>query len=141
MSGTWLGELVAGIIGFGGGVLVAAGVVALIVGLGIITRFVGITQTAIHNRLYETVIFFGALFGNALTVYEIQVPVGALGLAVLGVAAGIYVGGWIMALAELINIFPVFARRIGLVKGVSYVVIAIALGKVTGSLLHFYMRW
>lgn len=125
----------------GGGFLVAAGVVALLVGLGIITRFTGISHTALHNRLYETAIWLGALFGNFLTVYQMPVPLGWPGLALLGTAAGMYVGGWIMALAEVIHIFPVFARRAGLVKGFSLIVIAIALGKVVGSLLHFYMRW
>lgn len=136
-----MGTIVMGIASFGGGVLVAAGVVALLVGLGIITRFVGISHTAKHNRLYESAIFFGALFGNILTVYEPYVPIGRLGLALLGLCAGIYVGGWIMALAEVIRIFPVFARRLGITKGISLIVIAIAFGKTLGSLLHFYMRW
>lgn len=136
-----MGMVVIGIASFGGGVLVAAGVVALLVGLGIITRFVGISHTAKHNRLYETAIFLGGLFGNLLTVYELYVPVGRFGLALLGICAGIYVGGWIMALAEVIRIFPVYARRLGITKGISVIVIAIAMGKTAGSLLHFYMRW
>ena len=32
-------------------------------------------------------------------------------------------------------------RRIGLTKGLSLVVIAIALGKMSGSLIYFYFRW
>lgn len=125
----------------GGGFLVAAGVVALLVGLGIITRFAGISHTAAHCRFYETAILLGALSGNVLTVYHRTVAAGRPGLIVLGIASGMYVGAWIMALAEVIHIFPVFARRIGLTKGLSWVVLAVALGKITGSLLHFYMRW
>lgn len=135
------GRIVASAAGLGGGFLVAAGVVALLVGLGIITRFAGITHTALHNRLYETAILTGAVFGNLVTIYEIAVPVGRIGLALLGVTAGMYVGAWVMALAEVVKIFPIFSRRIGLTKGLSLVVISIALGKITGSLLHFYMRW
>lgn len=136
-----MGTLIMTLAALGGGFLVAAGVVALLVGLGIITRFVGISHTALHNRLYETAVLLGAVFGNLLTVYDLPVRAGNAGLIFLGLSAGIYVGGWIMALAEVINIFPVFARRIGLTKGFSYLVIAIALGKIAGSLLHFYMRW
>ncbi|MDO4345463.1 MAG: stage V sporulation protein AB [Eubacteriales bacterium] len=127
--------------GAGGGFLVAAGVVALLVGLGIITRFTGISHTAAHSRLYESAVLFGALFGNMLTVFETPVGFGRVGLMLLGISSGMYVGGWIMALAEVIHIFPVFARRIGLTKGFSIIVIAIALGKAAGSMLHFYMRW
>ena len=128
-------------LGLGGGFLVAAGVVALLVGLGIITRFTGLSHTAAESRLYETAIILGAMGGNFLTVYQITVPAGRIGLALLGLSAGIYVGGWIMALAEVVNIYPVFARRIGLVKGASFVVLAIAFGKIVGSLLYFYQRW
>lgn len=137
MTGTAIMTLAA----LGGGFLVAAGVVALLVGLGIITRFAGISHTAAHNRLYETAILLGALFGNLLTVYAVPVGAGRIGLIILGLSAGMYVGGWIMALAEVVHIFPVFARRIGLTKGFSWIVIAVALGKVAGSFLHFYMRW
>ncbi|MDO5538533.1 MAG: stage V sporulation protein AB [Eubacteriales bacterium] len=136
-----MGTVVMSLASFGGGMLVASGVVALLVGLGIITRFIGISHTAEHSQLYESAILFGALFGNLLTVYELYVPAGMIGLGIFGVCAGIYVGGWIMALAEVIKIFPIFARRAGLTKGVSVIVIAIALGKTLGSLLHFYMRW
>ena len=65
----------------------------------------------------------------------------AVWLAVLGLFSGIFVGGWILALAEIVNIFPILTRRIGLTKGLSLVVIAIALGKMSGSLIYFYFRW
>ena len=58
-----------------------------------------------------------------------------------GLFSGIFVGGWILALAELLNVFPVFVRRLGIVKGKSWVMIALALGKTAGSLLLFAMRW
>lgn len=129
------------IIGAGGGVLVAAGVVALLVGLGIITRFAGISRTAVHTRLYESAILLGALYGNLLTVYGITPFTGRFMLAVVGLVAGMYVGAWIMALAEVINIFPIAARRIELAKGISFIVISLALGKTIGSVLFFYMGW
>lgn len=137
----WIEQMVMAFLGLGGGFLVAAGVVALLVGLGIITRFTGITRTAAHSRLYESAILFGALGGDLLTVYQFSVPAGRIGLALLGLSAGIYVGGWIMALAEVVNIFPIFARRVGMTKGASFLVIAIALGKTVGSLLFFFKRW
>ena len=56
---------------FSCGFLVAGGVIALIVGLGIVTRLVGITHTAKENRWCESMIFTGAILGNMLTVYRI----------------------------------------------------------------------
>ena len=103
--------------------------------------FVGITHTAKHVKGYETAILAGAIFGNLLTVHQIRIPLGIFGLVLMGVLFGIFVGGWILALAEIVNIFPIFARRIGITKGYSLIVIAIAVGKTAGSLYHFYRRW
>ncbi|MCR1843061.1 stage V sporulation protein AB [Murimonas intestini] len=134
-------QVLMGIIGLSSGFVVAGGVIALVIGLGIVTRYVGITHTGEYLWLYEDIILLGGIFGVLLTVYNIHVPFGAAGLALLGIGAGIYVGGWILALAEIVNIFPIMARRIGLVKGMSLVIIFMAAGKILGSLLHFYMRW
>ena len=134
-------QVFLGILGVSSGLIVAGGVIALMVGLGIITRFVGIVHQAKRVWLFEDAILLGGIFGNWMTVYAPAVPVGVVGLGILGLFSGIFVGGWILALAEIVNIFPILARRIGLVKGFSVVIIAIAAGKVAGSMIHFYMRW
>lgn len=136
-----LTQVLLAVMGLAGGFVVAGGVIALMVGLGVITRFVGITHTAKHVQIYESAIMLGSIFGNWLSVYQRSFPLGVAGLMVLGVFSGIFVGGWILALAEIVNIFPIFARRVGITKGYSIIVIAIAAGKVAGSMYHFYMRW
>lgn len=141
MAEIYIRNLILWLIGLGGGMLIAGGVIALIVGLGILNRFAGITHTAKHTMLYETMVLAGSMYGVLLTVFGVRMPFGRMGLLVQGLAAGIYVGSWIMALAEVVRIFPIFARRVGLTKGISMVVIAVALGKTTGSLLQFYMGW
>lgn len=134
-------QILLGIIGLSSGFIVAGGVMALSVGLGIFTRYAGITHTGKHVRLYEDAVLLGGIAGDIMTVYKVSVPLGSIGLAVMGVCFGIFVGSWILALAEIVNIFPVFFRRMGVTKGTSLVILAIAAGKVVGSLLHFYMRW
>lgn len=136
-----MGQIWITIIGFASGFIVAGGVVALMIGLGIITRFIGVTHTASHIRLYEDAILLGTVTGTILTVFEVQLLIGAWILGLAGFFMGIFVGGWILALAEVINVFPVYSRRLGLTKGISWIIIAIAAGKVIGSLLHFYARW
>ena len=80
------------LIGFSGGFIVAGGVVALMVGLGIITRFIGISRTAKHIRGVEDAILLGAAVGTIVTVFSFQFPVGAWVLAVAGLFMGIFVG-------------------------------------------------
>lgn len=127
--------------GFSAGFIVAGGVVALMVGLGIITRFIGISRTAKHIAGVENSILAGTVVGTILTVFTVKIPVGVWILGIGGIFTGIFVGGWIMALAEVVNVFPVYCRRLGIVKGTSWVVLSMAVGKTLGSLLHFYMRW
>lgn len=134
-------NIIMGVSAFSCGFLVAGGAIALIVGLGIVTRLVGITHTARKNRWYESMVFTGAIFGNMLTVYQFPVHFGRTGLLVLGTAAGIYTGGWIMALAEMVHMFPIFSRRIGITTGIGAIIWSLATGKILGSLLQFYMNW
>lgn len=140
-------QLFLGVIGFSAGFLVAGGVVALMIGLGIITRFIGVTHTADHIEMFEDAVFLGTVVGTAATVFEPDIGgiLPGLGSGVIlclsGIFMGMFVGGWIMALAEVVNVFPVYCRRLGIVKGTSWIVIALAAGKAAGSLLHFYMRW
>lgn len=136
-----MGDTLAAVTGFSSGFIVAGGVVALMVGLGIITRFIGISHTAAHIRAGENAILFGTVVGTILTVYEVSLPFGSWVLAIAGVFMGTFVGGWIMALAEIVNVFPVYCRRLGITKGTSWIVIFLAIGKMLGSLFHFYMRW
>ena len=92
-----MGETLAAVTGFSSGFIVAGGVVALMVGLGIITRFIGISHTAAHIRAGENAILFGTVVGTILTVYEVSLPFGSWVLAIAGVFMGTFVGGWIMA--------------------------------------------
>lgn len=190
-----------GIIGFSSGFIVAGGVVALMTGLGIITRFIGISHTASRIRYYENCILLGGVAGTLVTTFGVSMLEGGMSgtagiwlpeaasgwlsvstgapdtsclsassglsgasglsaaaglpgsvswlasaagiglLAVAGLFMGVFVGGWIMALAEVINVFPVYCRRLGITKGLGLIVIAIALGKTLGSLLIFWKGW
>ena len=134
-------QVLVALTGFASGFIVAGGVVALMVGLGIITRFIGVSHTAEHVKYYEDAILLGAVAGTILTVFEVRLHTGIWILVLGGLFMGIFVGGWIMALAEVINVFPVYCRRLGITKGLSWIVITMAAGKILGSLMMFYMRW
>jgi hypothetical protein len=46
-----------------------------------------------------------------------------------------------MALTEMLDLFPIFIRRIRLVRGIGAIIIGIAFGKGLGALLFFWKRW
>ena len=47
----------------------------------------------------------------------------------------------INGLAEVLNIFPIFVRRIKLIKCIPFLILGMALGKGIGAIWYFYMRW
>ena len=126
------------VIGFGGGMIAAGGMVALLIGLGITPRFAGITHTADRILLYEDFTMLGAVAGNVLQLYEPSLAVGKIGLAVYGLGAGMFLGAWILALAEMVDVFPIAIRRLKIKVGVPLIIVTVAAAKICGSLLYFY---
>lgn len=131
-------EALLGAVGLCMGMTIASGVVAFIISLGIVPRFAGITRSATRVRLYEDCSMVGAVLGNLLFLYQEAPPLGYVGLAVYGSFSGIFLGSWVVALGEVVNIYAILVRRIGLVKGIGLVILSMALGKVAGSLWFFF---
>ncbi|MGI6094707.1 MAG: stage V sporulation protein AB [Lachnospiraceae bacterium] len=131
-------QILMGMIGLFGGIIIASALGALLVGLGIIPRYAGITKTAEKISLYEDATVLGALFGNLVFLYHWEISVGWIGLAVIGFLFGVYLGSWIIALGEVVNLFAIMARRVGLTKGIGWVILSMAAGKMIGSWMLFF---
>lgn len=136
---------------FGGAT--AAGVIALLTTLGFVPRMIAGLHLAKDAIQWESVITLGSVVGCLLSVFTpskvlfsfwqtwigsvgAQV-MGTVGLLIAGLCSGIYVGCQAMALAEVLNMFPILLRRIKLQMGLRAAITAIALGKLTGSLWYF----
>ena len=129
------------VLGLSAGITAAGGLFSFIIGLGVVSDFADRTHTGEHVMLYEDAIAVGGSLGAVISVYHLSVPFGVWLLPAVGLFGGIFVGCWAMALTEMLDLFPVFIRRIRLVRGVSAIIIGIALGKGLGALLFFYKRW
>ena len=79
--------------------------------------------------------------GNLFYLFQWNIPAGTPFLILYGLFSGIFLGGWIMALAEMADIFPIFARRIRFQKGLSFTILCVAFGKAVGSLIYYYNGW
>ena len=106
----WAGQIFLGILGMSAGVVVAGGLFSFIVELGVISDFADRTHTANHILLYEDAVSAGAILGNVFQIFRIGIPGQSVLLAFFGLFAGIFVGCWSMALAEILNVFPIFMR-------------------------------
>jgi stage V sporulation protein AB len=132
------------IIGISSGLMVAAGVFTVLFVVGLIPRFAGRTYTAKYELFYEECLVFGAIAGDVLSVFSIDKSIDFFPkiiltaiLILIGVFIGIFVGCLAIALSEVLDGIPIFARRVKLKKGVSIAVLAVAIGKLVGSFIYF----
>lgn len=129
--------LFAILIGLSGGLAVGSGLVAFITVLGIIPRLVQLTKTQKAIQAYEIAVITGAIIGSIATLHDIKGTFPAVLTIPVGLAAGMFVGMLAAALTEVLNVFPILARRIGMEKNIIVLVMAIVLGKILGSLFHW----
>lgn len=137
----WAAQCLLAVIGISEGVAVAAGLFSFIVELGVVADFADRTHTGEHILLYEDCVALGGILGNLVYVFQIRIPLGNPLFAVYGIFAGIFTGCWAMALAEILNVYPVFMRRLKIVRYMTAFVISMALGKGLGAGLFFWRGW
>lgn len=157
-----------GVVGLAAGLGVSGGVFTTLIAVGLIPRFAGKTHTAKHIFLYEEMVVCGTLFGGLISVFfpflKIADWVGRLSLdgtfsgvnefikqgypyfevaflVIYGLFAGIFVGCLALAIAEMLDSIPIFARRMRFRHGVGIVILCMAIGKTIGSLIYFINGW
>ncbi|MBD5450131.1 MAG: hypothetical protein HDR28_08270 [Lachnospiraceae bacterium] len=152
-------QILLGIIGISGGLIVSAGVFTVLISVGLIPRFAGKMHVARKIFVLEEMVIFGTLAGGFFSIFSdwgmvgkfvrvhnlfgesategIWNLVGTVFLLIFGVFAGIFVGCLALAIAEMLNTIPIFARRIGFRHGLGIAILAVAMGKLIGSLIYF----
>ena len=134
-------QIIMALIGLSAGSIVAGGLFGFVVSLGIVSDFADRTGTANRIGLYEDAVAVGGVLGNLVLLYDIPLTAISPLMGVFGIFSGIFVGCWALALAEVLNVFPIFLRRINVTKGIGFVILGIAIGKVLGALVYFFFGW
>ena len=106
------------------GIAVSAGTFAFLLVIGVIPRMIKRCN-----------------FGERILMVENTVILAHVILGAYGTAAGIFVGCTAVALAEILNTFPILFRRLYINRGLSGVMIAMALGKMAGSFYYFFFGY
>ena len=147
------------ILGASFGFVVSGGVFTVLISVGLMPRFAGKMHIAGHIFTLEEMVVLGTIAGDFLSVFSdyghigkwmlshevfgagrtetIWYAVGSIGLILFGVFSGIFVGCLALAIAEMLNTIPIFSRRIGFRHGLGIAILAVALGKLVGSLIYF----
>lgn len=131
--------VILALIAFGGGLIISAGLFAIITTIRLINRFAHLTDSKEMITLYEEMIILGAILGNTFFVYDLGFPPSEILGSLYGLFAGMYSGGVMVAIAEVVKALPIFIRRIRISTGLSYVLMALAVGKTIGSLLDAFV--
>lgn len=124
-------------LGVAGGIAVGGGLVSLLVVLDIIPRLAQLSRAWRRVYAFETAVVSGALCFTLFHFFGWTVGLGKLGGAVLGLLTGIFVGMLAGALTEVLNVFPILARRLGMTRYLIGLLMAMVLGKMAGSLFDW----
>lgn len=146
------------IIGLSAGLIVSGGVFTVLISVGLIPRFAGKMHVARKIFVLEEMVVLGTLTGDFFSVFSDWSMVGSfvrshqlfggatdgiwnllatLLLILIGIFSGIFVGCLALAIAEMLDSIPIFARRIGFRHGLGIAILAVAFGKFLGSLIYF----
>lgn len=132
-----LNNLLQMFIGFGAGIVVGGGFVAFITVLNIIPRLTQLTNTSYLIKVYSASIILGLLFGTIISFFPITFNQNFVTLVVWGTFHGVFNGMLAAALTEVLNVFPVLSKRVGLEHYILWLLMAILFGKVLGSLFQW----
>ena len=152
-------QIFMAMLGLSFGFVVSGGVFTVLLSVGLIPRFAGKMHIAKKIFILEEMVVLGTLAGDFLSIFSEKARIGEWILAhnIFGVAAtetvwsiignvimimyglfsGIFVGSLALAIAEMLDSIPIFSRRIGFRHGLGIAILAVALGKLAGSLIYF----
>jgi stage V sporulation protein AB len=125
------------IIGLAGGLVVGTGFVAFLAVLGIIPRLTQLTKTNHFIQVYEWAIILGTVITGWMSLRGTVLFQSELWLIPIGLFSGMFIGMLAAALTEVLNVFPILAKRIGLGDKIVILLMAIVFGKIIGSLFHW----
>ena len=132
------------ITGLASGVGVAAGAFAFLLVIRVLPRM--IQKAKLNHKIVfiENIVIRGLLFGTILSLFTwkkrwLFALLGKTLLTIYGLSAGIFAGCISVALAEILDTFPIFFRRLKIEENyVEIFLFIMAIGKMVGSLFYFF---
>lgn len=127
-------------IGLAGGIAVGGGLVAFFIVLDIIPRLAQLTRSYDKVHWFEGAIVCGALYWTFADFWDWKLwsmwltPFLSTGI---GLFDGVITGLLAAALTEVLNVLPILAKRLRIVQYMFGLLMAMILGKVTGSLFDW----
>jgi stage V sporulation protein AB len=128
------------LIGLGGGLAVGSGFIAFITVLDIIPRLTQLTKGQRYVKWFEWAMVCGVLFFTLIDFFHWVFHVPVCVTALIGLLAGVFVGTLAAGLTEVLNVFPILARRLKMDGRIVLLLMAMVFGKIIGSLLQWLLQ-
>ena len=124
------------IFGLSSGIMVGAGVISLLILVGIIPRMAQLSNTRSFINFYEKILVIGTFLGALISIQNISISIGKIGVIVFGLSYGIFVGFLSSGLAEILDYIPIASSRLKIpTLYLKYIIISLLIGKVIGSFI------
>lgn len=127
-------------VGLAGGVAVGGGLVALFIVLDIIPRLAQLTRSYDKVHWFEGAMVSGSLYWTVADFWNWKLGhmmIAPVFSGAVGLLHGVFVGLLAAALTEVLNVLPILAKRLRIVQYMFGLLLAMVLGKVTGSLFDW----
>ncbi len=133
-------------IGSCAGGFTAAGLFAVINSIGVLNRIAYVTGIQNRTNLLENMVVIGAVIGNIWWIFDISVFRSAsqtclIAAIIISVFSGMYIGLFLVCLAEAMKALPLFLRKIRISKVIGLLILSIAVGKCVGELFYFLVLY
>lgn len=127
------------LIGISAGITVGSAAAAFITLLQIIPRLTQITETRENIKLYEYIFTLSGTIFSFIYFSTSNLKLNKYFCIPIGVVMGSFLGLFSSALAEILNVVPVFAKKFKIKHELKFIIAALMLGKITGSLLYWFV--
>ncbi|WP_336512975.1 stage V sporulation protein AB [Clostridium sp. Cult1] len=105
--------------------------------LKIVPRVTQITETEEYIKIYEYIIIIGGTIASFIYFSSFKINISKYFSVLIGIAIGIFYGLFASALAEVLNVMPVFAKKFKAKHQLKFIIAALILGKLIGSLYYW----
>lgn len=116
-----------------------SGVIAFFIVLDIMPRLAQLTRTYKKSRAYEKAMIIGSVLGTVVDFWNICLPLPGIFTWIPGLFCGVFIGLLAAALTEVLNLLPILAKRLHMTVYMFGLLMAMVLGKVTGSLFDWFV--
>lgn len=130
-------SILMALIGLSGGITVGSAAAAFLTLIKVVPRIAQFTETKNYIRIFQLTMIIGATIFSFLYFSNFSLRISKYLAIPVGLIMGIFLGLFASALAEVLNVIPVFAKKFKVKNELWYIIAALIAGKLAGSFYYW----